>query len=119
MSEHGKLIRRTRERKGLSQDALGRLIGKTGSHIARIELGGQRGSLNVLITIAKALNLDPELIIRKAGFEDIKFAPSKPLELDIETLEFINLDANVKKFLLELAPIVTQYMVGLTPKKRD
>ena len=102
MSEHGDLIRRVRENKGLTQRQLAQAIDTTDSHIARIENGYQRGSFDILSKIANFLKLPEAPLLKQAGF---KFpGNTKKPQFGPETYEFDSLSPEVKKALLELVP---------------
>ncbi|HEY82231.1 MAG TPA: helix-turn-helix transcriptional regulator [Dehalococcoidia bacterium] len=110
MSQLGDLIRRTRQRKGWTQDELAQKVGCKGSYIARIEKGRQRGSEELLFKIAKALDLNPQRVFTTAGITDVVFVPTEKSVLTPETYEFGKLDPKIRRLLLELAPILEKYL---------
>ena len=57
-----KMIQQQRRRKGMSQAALGHLIGMPQSQIARIERGSTDFRLSTLVQVARALDLEPMLV---------------------------------------------------------
>lgn len=59
-------LKQAREEKGLSQRALADLTGLPQSHISKIESGGVDIRLSSLIEIARALELELELVPRPA-----------------------------------------------------
>lgn len=60
-----KELKAAREAKGLSQRALGNLVGMPQSHISKIEKGGVDLRLSSLVEIARALDLELSLVPRK------------------------------------------------------
>ena len=58
-------LRVAREAKGLSQRALGKLVGVPQSHISKIETGGVDLRVSSLVEIARALDLEVLLVPRK------------------------------------------------------
>lgn len=59
-------LKRVREEKGLSQRALAQLTGVPQSHISKIESGAVDIRLSSLVEIARALELELELVPRPA-----------------------------------------------------
>lgn len=57
-----KAIQLQRQRKGMSQAQLGKLLRMPQSQIARIERGGSDARLSTILDIARALDLEPMLI---------------------------------------------------------
>ncbi len=55
----GKRIRMLREQRGLSQEELAYLSGTQTSHISRIELGQNNTTVDVVLRIARGLNIRP------------------------------------------------------------
>jgi transcriptional regulator with XRE-family HTH domain len=55
----GKRIKAERARIGLSQDALGRLVGLGRTSITNIESGHQRMTVHTLYSVARALGVEP------------------------------------------------------------
>lgn len=107
----GDLLKKAREAKGLTQAKLGIQIGHSRTYIFKIEAGIQRGSFTTLFKIAKALDLPPDLVLSKAGF-NIPKEQSEKLELELEDYQFSKLDPKVKRVLLDIAPIVVKYIEG-------
>lgn len=64
----GRLIREKREKKNLSQDGLGHLVGKDRQQIYRIENGLSGTRRETVIDLAKALGVDSETLLYRAGF---------------------------------------------------
>ena len=60
-------LRAARRRKGLSQRALGERVGWPQSHISKIENGGADLQLSSLIELARALDLDIQIVPRAAA----------------------------------------------------
>ena len=60
----GGLIRTARERKGLSQRALGDLVGMPQSHISKIESGAVDLQTSSLVQLARALDLELAVVPR-------------------------------------------------------
>lgn len=60
----GELIRTTREQKGLSQRALGDLVGMPQSHISKIENGAVDLQTSSLVQLARALDLELAVVPR-------------------------------------------------------
>ena len=70
-SDFGGLLRRTREKAGLSRQELGGRVGLDASHIFRIETGDRRPSRESALALADALGLDDQSInewLLAAGF---------------------------------------------------
>ena len=65
MDEITKALRKAREKRGISQRALGALTGVAQGHISRIEGGAVDIRLSSLIEMARALDLEPMLIPRR------------------------------------------------------
>ena len=115
--DHGNHIRIARRKKGLTQAQLALRIGHRHSYIAKIENGTQRGSFTTLYKIAKVLDLPPEFLLHKAGLAPLDFMSLDEISLDLETNQFSQLDPKVKRALLELAPIMEQYLVNRKEEK--
>ena len=60
-------LKNARQRKGLSQRALGKLAGVPQSHISKIESGAVDLRLSSLIELARVLDLELTLVPRKAS----------------------------------------------------
>lgn len=59
----GKNIRKYRNMHGMSQDDLGEKVGCCTSHIGMIENGHTKPSLEILVRIANALNVTPDMLL--------------------------------------------------------
>ena len=59
----GKRIKRYRAEKGLSQEELAEMVGITYKHLSNIETGNRRPSLEIVVSIASALNISPDDIL--------------------------------------------------------
>lgn len=66
ISEIGKILKAAREDKGLSQRALAKIAGVPQSHISKIETAGVDLRVSSLTEMARALDLELELVPRKA-----------------------------------------------------
>lgn len=64
LEEFGRNLRAERHRVGLSQDALGELIGIDGRHISKIENGRSNPKLSTIIAILEALKLPFEALYK-------------------------------------------------------
>ncbi len=67
----GKQVRTVRENQDLSQATLARRIGFTRSSIANLEAGRQRIALHLFVLIAKALGVDPVLLLPNTSMLEI------------------------------------------------
>lgn len=70
----GALIRLAREKAGLSQQDLASLVGVGRTQISRIETGERGASLKTLRGVARALGLDPSVLIGGSSSDE----PSTP-----------------------------------------
>lgn len=59
-------LKEARERKGLSQRELGKLVGVPQSHISKIESGAVDLRLSSLVELARALDLELTVVPRKS-----------------------------------------------------
>lgn len=84
----GKYIRRLREQKGLTQEQVAESIGIDYTFLGQIERNQKIGSIQTLIKIAKALNIEPPYRI-------FAFIDSEARVEDLELLDFIYLPANL------------------------
>lgn len=109
MTGFGEFIREIRLRRGLTQTQLALQVGCRHSYIAKIETGRQRGSYHLLLKLAEILSLPSDMVLLKAGLQLVNEAV-KP-ELDCNDLEFSRLSPRLKTLLLELAGILSKYMV--------
>lgn len=64
LKEFGRNLKAERNRAGLSQDALGEMIGIDGRHISKIERGLSNPKLLTIILILEALNLPFEALYK-------------------------------------------------------
>lgn len=65
----GQVLKKAREERGLSQEALAHAIKSHATHISRLENGQKQPTLTTLFKIAEKLELDPEeLITRTKSF---------------------------------------------------
>lgn len=62
--ELGKRIRKTRDNIGLSQEAFAEKVDLSITHISNIENGNSKVSLNSVLTIANALNVTIDYLLR-------------------------------------------------------
>jgi transcriptional regulator with XRE-family HTH domain len=60
----GRSIRKLREQRRLSQEALGDLVGFNATYVSRIERGVQNVGLKTIQKIAKALKTSPEKLFK-------------------------------------------------------
>ena len=58
-------VRKYRTKANISQSLLADLVGVTYSQIARIELGQINTSVSMIYLIAKALDIEPDLLLKK------------------------------------------------------
>jgi len=66
MEDMARTLKSAREARGLSQRELGRRAGVPQGHISRIESGAVDLRLSSLIALARALELEPTLVPRRA-----------------------------------------------------
>lgn len=59
----GVRIKQYREAKGLSQEKLGELIDTSNRHLSKVETGVKYPSLELIIKIANALDITPDLLL--------------------------------------------------------
>ena len=109
MTEFGEFIKAKRLKEGLTQRELAKRIGCKDSYIGKIEKGRQRGSYRILIKLAEALELPGDIILLKAGLQIASKATKS--ELNCNDLEFSRLSPRLKTLLLELAEILSKYVV--------
>jgi transcriptional regulator with XRE-family HTH domain len=77
----GKRVRAARENQDLSQATLARRIGFTRSSVANLEAGRQRIALHLFVLIARALGVDPVILLPDTSMLDIfDFPQSSSLE---------------------------------------
>jgi len=65
-------VRRVRERRGLTQEALAERAGQDLSYLQRVERGATNLSMRVLLALAMALDVPPSLLLRKARLPPAK-----------------------------------------------
>lgn len=65
----GRVLRRVRERAGVTQEVLGERIGISYQQIQKNETGQNRISVSRLFDYAKALDTEPHVIVRLIEFE--------------------------------------------------
>lgn len=61
--QFGELVRKHRQRLGLTQDRLGELVGLTRTSITNIERGHQKVLLHQFFLLAQALQISPEALL--------------------------------------------------------
>ena len=68
MNELGRLIRETREAKGMSLRSLERKVGVSNAHLSQLETGRiEKPSMALLYLISEALDLDPKQLLQVSG----------------------------------------------------
>ena len=73
----GIVIKRYREKRGLSQEVLSGLANMDRSHLSKIELGQRSPTVNVFLKISHALNVKPHIIMQEIEKEIIKNTKEK------------------------------------------
>jgi transcriptional regulator with XRE-family HTH domain len=69
----GKKIKEIRELRNLKQKDLSERIGKSAAYLNAVEKGNKKPSLDLIISIADALDIDPgEIMFRSANISQIK-----------------------------------------------
>jgi len=76
------------------------------TYIQKIETGKQRGSVEILIKLSKALGLDPKKVLQETFVLNGDYTTGSDPEMDLETEVFRKLDPRVRKALLDLAPVI-------------
>lgn len=109
MSDLSDFLRITREGKGMRQTDLAAKTGLSDTYIANIERGKQRGAYNTLVKIARALDLPPDRVLSRAGFQVLEVSEGIT-KLELEDHQFQRLQPPLKKALLEFAPILWKYI---------
>lgn len=61
----GRVLKKSREAKGLSQEALAHAIQSHATHISRLENGHKQPTLTTLFKIAEKLEIEPEELITR------------------------------------------------------
>lgn len=74
-------VRRTRLRRGLTQEALAESAGQDLSYLQRVERGATNLSVGVLLALANALDVTPGLLVRTAHLPPVKRGrpPKRPV----------------------------------------
>ena len=62
--QFGRKLKAARDKRGLTQEELGKLAGFSVSHIYRLENGGREPRLSTIADLAHALKLDPTELIK-------------------------------------------------------
>lgn len=111
MTEHGLFLVQARKKKGLTLRELSKIVGYNEGYISNIENGRQRGSVQALIKIARALQLPSHLVLEKAGIKliGVPTRPSKP-GMDLETHQFSKLKPRTKRILLEIGELIEEHL---------
>ena len=65
----GKVIQKSRERRGLSQEVVSGLAGIGRTHLSAIERGERKPTLDTFYRLALAMDMEPSLLLRE--IEDI------------------------------------------------
>lgn len=108
MNTIGTLIREKRRTRGLTQADLADDVGITPGYLAKIETDFQSAGLKTLIAIADVLQIPEEDILAQSITSlPVIEAVKKMRQYE---LEFSKLTPKVKRFLLELAPILEKYL---------
>ena len=110
MTQHGDLIRQIREERRINQRDLAKRVGHSQAYIVKIENGQQRGSYQALAKIAIALDIAPQKVLEKAGFLLYTKYASLDFILGQPEKDFAQLPPNLKSLVLELAPILYNYL---------
>jgi transcriptional regulator with XRE-family HTH domain len=109
LSSHGELIKKARLEKGYTLRQLAEKIGFSHDYIHGIEKGRQRGSFQILVKLAEALDIPKESLLDQVGLlikeKDKFYSPS------IEDLEFSRLEPKLKRALLDLAPAIKKNFI--------
>lgn len=108
MSRIGERLRRVREARGISQDALGRQLGRNQRWISQRETGQVRTSVEEAEAIAAALGYSADLAIAPAGSMDrLLDAAAEASPEDIERA------ADLLEALPRVSPTVRQMVLGM------
>jgi transcriptional regulator with XRE-family HTH domain len=67
LSDFGSAVRRLRERRGMTQADLAERVGLGRTSMTNLESGKQNPPLSLLPTLARALGVDPERLIRETA----------------------------------------------------
>lgn len=96
----GRLLRHERKTRGLSQEALGKLLNITFQQLQKYEKGSNRISLSYFIRIAAYLGIDIERFCRLIQIEsELKQAPAQDLRF---VKEFIDLPVKKRARIISL-----------------
>lgn len=104
--DFGRLVKRYREARGMSQDRLAELVGITGGYVSQIESGtrGRRPARDLVISFAQALQANPAEFLRATGRLEPGDDMSPEARMGFE--EFVNSDpalrADQKRALVTL-----------------
>lgn len=66
----GKVLKKSREARGLSQEALAHAIKSHATHISRLENGHKQPTLTTIFKIANKLGIEPEELITRTKTGD-------------------------------------------------
>lgn len=88
----GKKIANLRKYRGLTQEALAEKVGRSPNHISKLEIATTNPSFELLVKIAKALNVEMYELFQ---YEDIKF--EKDIKKELEELILSNNEVIQKK----------------------
>ena len=66
---YGKIVRKAREKKGLTQTDLGRVMGKSKQWVSEFERGNIRLKMDVAVQLAAALEVMPDIFLPKRSNE--------------------------------------------------
>lgn len=78
-NEFGRLVRRYRDERSMSQDRLGKLVHRTDGYISQLESGtrGKRLSRDMVVAIAQALNAPVNELLAAAGHDPVDSASGR------------------------------------------
>jgi transcriptional regulator with XRE-family HTH domain len=86
----GRRVRKAREERGLTQEALASLISLSRTSVTNIEKGRQTIALHKFVEIADALRVDPSsLLPQRAGSRYVDLEPELPHSLSSEERSWI------------------------------
>lgn len=66
---YGKIVRTAREKKGLTQSELGRIIGKSKQWVSEFERGNIRLKMDIAVQLAAALGEMPDIFLPKRSIK--------------------------------------------------
>lgn len=69
----GKILVSAREKRGITQYRLARLVGRTVQQISQIERGEREPKLSTIIMLAHALEMEPGILVNEAA--KVMFSP--------------------------------------------